>query len=82
MGPRGLSDRDRRLNAGGGIIRPSLLVDGRIEGVWRLHPRAGDGVIGLEPFHRLDSATVEGVRAESRDISLFLGSEPSLSLSM
>ncbi len=71
---------DRRLNAGGGIIRPSLLVDGRVEGIWRLESRADHGVIKLDPFDRLDSATGESVRAEVRDIARFLGTKPSLIL--
>jgi winged helix DNA-binding protein len=55
----------KRVNAGGGMIRPTVLVDGRIAGTWQ--KRSGD--IEVEPFEPLDRAALA---AEVADLSRFL----------
>jgi hypothetical protein len=67
----------RAVQAGGGILRPTVLVDGRVAGTWRLERR----VITVEPFDRparLARATRTALEAEAADIGRFLGQEISL----
>jgi Winged helix DNA-binding domain len=65
----------RAVQAGGGILRPIVLVDGRVAGTWRLER----GVVTVEPFGRrpLESTLVVSVEtsltAEVADIGRFLG---------
>jgi uncharacterized protein YcaQ len=70
-----LAHRDRALTVrpeqeigimpGGGILRPSVMVDGRIEGGWRLDR----GKPKIEPFARnFPRATATAVEAEAADV--------------
>jgi Winged helix DNA-binding domain len=58
----------KRVNAGGGLIRPTVVVDGRIAGTWR--KRSGD--IEVKPFEPLDRTALE---AEVADMARFLGAD-------
>ena len=54
----------RRINAGGGILHPTLLVDGRILGVWKSELKKGELVVRVEPFEQLAPSVLEGLKAE------------------
>lgn len=58
---------------GGGILRPSIVVDGVAAGTWRL--RRGDRAmqVEVEPFADLDPAAAEAVAVEAIDIGRFEG---------
>ena len=58
----------RRVNAGGGMVKPVIVDDGRIVGTWTLD--------GPDPFpgEHLDD---DEVRRELADVRRFLGTEPS-----
>lgn len=63
----------RRVHPGGGLIRPSVMVDGRLEGSWRA-TRGKDGMaIEVELFESLPGDVMEGIETEVRDIGRFLG---------
>ena len=50
-----------------------VLVDGRMDGVWR-HKRNGDRlVVGVEPFADLSPAARHGVEEEAERLAGFLG---------
>jgi hypothetical protein len=56
-----------------GDVLPTLLVDGRVAGVWR----AVDGGIEATAFHDLPSATWDGLAAEAASLSALLaGRDP------
>ncbi|WP_433208891.1 winged helix DNA-binding domain-containing protein [Dactylosporangium sp. CS-047395] len=61
----------RRVNTGGGMIAPTLLIDGQVAGLWR---RAGRRVV-LRPFPgaRLPGGARAALEAEVADMSRFLG---------
>jgi hypothetical protein len=59
----------RAVQAGGGILRPIMLVGGRVVGTWRLER----GVITVAPFGRLAKATWAALESEAADIGRFLG---------
>ncbi len=56
----------RAVQAGGGILRPTVLIGGRVAGTWRLER----DVITVEPFGRLPAV---GLESEVADVGRFLG---------
>jgi winged helix DNA-binding protein len=61
----------RRIQAGGGIIRPAVLVNGRVVGTWTLH-RRGSTRVSVEPFEKLPSGCDDLLAAEADDVVRFL----------
>lgn len=72
------SDYARRVHPGGGIIRPTLLVNGRVLGTWRTIHRSGRVEIELQPFVPLEEAILPGLEAEASSLSSFLGTPAKL----
>jgi hypothetical protein len=77
----GYADRDlvldrrfaRRIQAGGGFVRPAVLIDGRVVGTWGRR-RSGDRLdIGLELFEDLPQDAAEPLEREAADVVRFLG---------
>ncbi|MER5636774.1 winged helix DNA-binding domain-containing protein [Kitasatospora sp. NPDC002227] len=65
----------KRINAGGGVIKPALVADGRVLGTWR---RAG-GELLVEPFEQpLPRAVGPGLAAEAAALGQYLGLELTL----
>jgi len=62
---------DHRIRAGGGMIMPAVLVDGRITGTWKLDRKAR--LVRTESFG--GALPVRGLRAEVEDLGRFLGVE-------
>jgi hypothetical protein len=58
----------RAVQAGGGILRPIMLVGGRVVGTWRLER----GTVTVEPFGALPRRSRAGLDAEVADIGRFL----------
>ena len=58
----------RAVQAGGGILRPIVLVDGRVVGTWRLER----GTVRVEPFGTLPRGSRAGLDAEIADIDRYL----------
>jgi hypothetical protein len=62
-----------RIYRGQGWISATLVVDGRIEGVWR-HERQGRKLtLVVEPFARPSAKVRSGVSAEAETLAAFLG---------
>ena len=73
-----LSFRDRVYRAQG-WISPVLLVDGRIQGLWR-HERKGTNVaVTVEPFSELRGRVRDGAETEAERLASFLGGRLDLS---
>ena len=77
----GVSDEfARRVHPGGGIIRPTLMIDGRAAGVWaRKRTRRGIAVT-VSAFEDLSPDIVTALEYEAADVGRFLGSEAALSV--
>ena len=59
---------------GGGLIRPTILVDGVAVGTWGMRRRKGSAVeVELSPFRELDAGVEEAARGEVEDIQRFEG---------
>ena len=63
----------RRIHPGGGVLRSTLLVDGRAAGTWRSTRRRDHLEVAIEPFAELAPAVRPGLDAEVADVGRFLG---------
>jgi Winged helix DNA-binding domain len=68
----------KRINAGGGILHPALLVDGRAIGTWKSRRRKNHVDVMVEPFDPLAPELHPGLEAEVTDLSRFLGLKTTL----
>ena len=65
--------RWKRIMPGGGILRPSIVIDGVAVGTWRLR-RGGSALkVEVEPFAPLDAAVAQAIAAEAIDVGRFEG---------
>jgi hypothetical protein len=62
----------KRIQAGGGIIHPAVLVDGQVVGTWRLRRRKDSAAVTVQPFEPLDAALLPALAAEVADLARFL----------
>lgn len=67
-----------RVWPGGGVIRPTVVVDGIVRGTWRLERSRTVPVVEVSLFEPLDGG-LGGLEAEAADVGRFLGlAEPEL----
>jgi hypothetical protein len=71
----------KRINAGGGILRPILLVNGRVRGTWRLIQNERGLKIDLEPFSELSSSELYWLGVEIESLAGFLETDVEYQLS-
>jgi len=63
----------KRINAGGGIVHPTVLVDGLAVGTWKSKREKNHLIVMVEPFEQLAPEIYKGLEAEIEDIARFLG---------
>ncbi|MFD1513101.1 winged helix DNA-binding domain-containing protein [Halomarina rubra] len=63
---------ESRVWPGGGIIRPTVLVDGQVAGTWHLDRSRSHALVTVSPFGSLDDSARERIDEEVRDVSRFL----------
>ena len=66
-------DRHREVYRLQGWIYPTVLVDGRVAGLWSSDPVGGDLRVRVQPFAPLPQKIVNRVRREADDLAGFLG---------
>ena len=65
---------DSRIQSGGGFIMPTVLVDGRAIGTWRLVRTKGPSLIAeVTAFAAVPKRVMPALRAEADDLGRFLG---------
>ena len=69
----------RRLNAGGGMLAPAVVLGGRIAGTWRRTLGRGEVAVSISAFDRLTRADREAIAQAARRYARFLGSKLALS---
>ena len=69
VGPAG----ERVILPGGGVLRPTICVDGRFAGTWRSKKVAKRIDVRLEPFETLDDALMPALEKEVSEIARFDG---------
>jgi hypothetical protein len=70
----------RRVNAGGGIVKPVLMVDGRAAGTWRLVRRPKGAGVSVQPFWKPAKQAETQIEDEVEDLARFLGVPVSLTV--
>ena len=70
----------KRINAGGGILHPTVLIDGWAVGTWKSKRKKNSLDVVVEPFEQFPSQIHEGLEAEVTDLGRFLGMQASLQL--
>lgn len=68
----------KRINAGGGMLHPAVLVDGRVVGTWKSKREKNSLHVMVAPFDQLTSEVYPGLEVEVADLARFLGEYPSL----
>jgi hypothetical protein len=56
---------------GGGLIRPTIIVDGVAVGTWSVRRKARAVQVELNPFEELDEETAAAIGAEVEDVERF-----------
>ena len=72
------AEHSARVNAGGGMVKPLVLVDGRVAGTWAPRRRGRSSTVEVRPFRALRPAERHAVAAEAADVGRFLGTDPAL----
>lgn len=67
----------RKINNGGGILRPIVLVGGRAVGTWTRTLAKGTVLVAVEPFRRLTAAEREALVAARDRYAAFIGATAS-----
>ena len=63
----------KRINAGGGMLRPALLVNGQALGMWKSTLKKKQLEIIVEPFDQLPPGIQPLLESDAADIARFLG---------
>jgi hypothetical protein len=64
----------------GGVIRPTVLLDGRAIGTWRLARKADSATVEVTPFDALTKKVRTAIDAEADDIGRFIAVPTTLTL--
>ncbi len=65
----------KQVQAGGGIIHPTVLLGGRITGTWRYEHAARESVLKVAPFQAFPDGLRGALQTEVDDVSRFLGEQ-------
>ena len=68
----------KRINAGGGMLHPALLIDGRVVGTWKIKRQKNALRVEVAPFDQLTPEALAALETEAADIARFLGSRATL----
>jgi hypothetical protein len=69
-----------RIQAGGGVIHPAVVVDGRVAGRWRLERSRSGRTVHIEQFGRTLERLTDGLAEEAGDLGRFLGEPVTLAV--
>jgi Winged helix DNA-binding domain len=65
-----------RVNAGGGLIKATVLADGQVVGTWTYRPSRRPDELMVETFRPVGRGEVEAIESEALDVGRFLGTGP------
>jgi hypothetical protein len=69
---------EKRILPGGGVLRPTICVGGRLVGLWSSKRSGKRLTVSLEPFEPLGDEVMEALAADVADIGRFEGAEAAL----
>ncbi len=70
----------RKVNAGGGMVKPVVMIDGSVAGAWRLVHHTKRVEVSVRGFAGLPGAAVPELEREAADVGRFLESPARLNL--
>jgi hypothetical protein len=70
----------KRVHPGGGLLRPTLLVNGRAAGIWKLVQSRSGRVVKVEPFEGLGDEVLRPLEDQVRKMGRFLETTVTLSV--
>jgi hypothetical protein len=70
----------KRINAGGGILHPTVIVDGRAVGTWKSQQKRSELAVRVRPFDQLAPNVIQGLEAEVADLARFQGVQARLEI--
>jgi winged helix DNA-binding protein len=65
----------KKINRGGGWLKPVILVDGRLAGTWSTEATSATLRLRVHPFSGLSQGERRALRTDARDMADFLGTE-------
>jgi hypothetical protein len=68
-----LGEASHAVNAGGGMLAPTMVIDGRVVGTWRRTLKKGRVAIAMSPFTSLSKAEQQSLAVPAERYSKFLG---------
>ncbi|HSI81663.1 MAG TPA: winged helix DNA-binding domain-containing protein [Solirubrobacterales bacterium] len=75
------ADGERRVLPGGGILRPTICLDGRLVGLWSSKRSGRRLEISIEPFAPLTDPVLAAIEREAADVGRFEGAPAALTAS-
>ena len=69
-----------RIHPGGGLIRSTVIIDGRAVGIWTSKRKQGRIAVAVEPFEALSGRTIEALESEIEALGCFYGDETMLTV--
>ena len=63
----------RRVNAGGGLLKPAIVIDGQVVGTWQRTIGQGGVTVKVSPFTKLKPDQAERVMGTAEKYAKFLG---------
>ena len=70
----------KQIHPGGGIIRPALVINGSVKGIWRIERKRRMTNIVIQPFTELNKDYLPLIEAESSAIGHFLNEKTQMSV--
>jgi DNA glycosylase AlkZ-like len=71
-----MTDEHRRRVSYGGVVEPTLLVDGQVAAIWRLLRDPGRTTLEIEPLTQLPDAARTTATEEAERLLRFAAPEP------
>jgi hypothetical protein len=63
----------RHLNAGGGLLNPTVVLKGQVVGIWKRALKKDEVVIQLSPFNKLEDDQLEKITLAAQRYAKFIG---------
>jgi hypothetical protein len=67
-----------RVVVAGGVLYPTLVVDGEVVATWKLERRRDRVTVRLAPLAELSGMVVRRAEAEAQDVARFLGAREAI----
>jgi len=66
-------DHTKKVNAGGGMPRPTILLDGKVAGTWKRKMAKKSIQVTIEPFRPLEKGELDALQQAARRYAAFYG---------